>query len=95
MFTSLLLLQTLLSVIMQFAGIGSAGIFFLSSVPLFIGISLNALLGSGPRAPLWLYAFGQVMPLLSGAQIMAATLDVFVPLVSRSSFYSTLYSLSS
>lgn len=69
---------------MQFAGIGSAGIFFLSSVPLFVGISLNALVGGGGgrRVPLWLYAFGQVMPLLSGAQVMGATLDVFVPLVS-------------
>lgn len=81
MFTSLLLLQTFLASIVQFAGIGSGGLYFLSAVPLFISLVANALLVDGGEISLWTYAFAQISPLLTGTQVMTATLDVFVPLV--------------
>jgi FtsH-binding integral membrane protein len=38
--------------------------------------------GKDGSVSLWTYALGQVIPLLTGTQILAATLVVFVPLVS-------------
>jgi hypothetical protein len=81
MFTSLLLLQTSLACILQFAGIGSAGLLFFSAFPLFIFLVLNALFMRGGEISLWTYALTQFIPLISGTQVLAATLDVFVPLV--------------
>jgi hypothetical protein len=81
MFTSLLLLQTFLTCVLQFSGIGSAGLFFFSAFPLFISLALNALFMHGGEISLWTYALAQLSPLLSGTQVLAATLDVFVPLV--------------
>jgi len=81
MFTSLLLLQTSLACILQFAGIGSAGLFFLSAFPLFIFLVLNALFMHGGEISLWTYALTQFVTLITGTQVLAATLDVFVPLV--------------
>jgi hypothetical protein len=47
MFTSLLLLQTFLACVLQFSGIGSAGLFFFSAFLLFISLALNALFTHG------------------------------------------------
>jgi hypothetical protein len=44
---------------------------------------------------LWTYALGQTVPLLTGTQLTSATLVVFVPLVSGSSFYGPLLILLS
>lgn len=86
MFTSLLLLQSTLALVIQLRGIGSAGLFFLSGVPLFLALALNAVLAMGVKGrkgqiSLWTYAVAQVAPLMIGGQMMTATLDVFVPLV--------------
>jgi hypothetical protein len=82
MFTSLLLSQTFLACVTQFAGIGSGGLFFLTALPLFFSIALNALFVNGGEISLWTYALGQFSPILCGTQVLTATLDVFVPLVS-------------
>ena len=64
------------------AGIGSAVIFFVSAVPLLVGIVLNAILTKpGEEMSLLSYAIGQVAALSVGIQTMYQTLDVFVPLV--------------
>lgn len=81
MFTSLLLVQSFFACIIQFAGIGSAGLLFLSALPLFLSLALNALFMVDGEISLWTYALGQLHPLLVGTQVMSATLDVFVPLV--------------
>lgn len=81
MFTSLLLVQSFFACIIQFAGIGSAGLLFLSALPLFFSLALNALFIHGGEISLWTYALGQLHPLLVGTQVICATLDVFVPLV--------------
>lgn len=59
-----------------------------SAVPLLVAVSLNALFASGPKGQISLvtYGAGLIMPLITGFQILAATIDVFVPLVSPSSF---------
>jgi len=44
---------------------------------------------------LWTYALGQTVPLLTGTQLTSATLVVFVPLVSGSSFHGPLLILLS
>jgi hypothetical protein len=82
MFTSLLLLQTFLACVIQFAGIGSAVLYFISGSFLFLSLLLNALFTNGGEIALWTYALAQFVPILTGTQLMAATLDVFVPLVS-------------
>lgn len=82
MFTSLLLSQTFVACALQFAGIGSAGLLFLSGLPLFFILALNALFMNGGEMSLWTYGLAQFVPILTGTQVLIATLDVFVPLVS-------------
>jgi hypothetical protein len=83
MFTSLLLVQTFLACAIQIAGIGSAVAFLISGLSLFFSLGLNALIvGGGGEIVLWMYTLGQFVTILTGTQLMAATLDVFVPLVS-------------
>ena len=53
MFTSLFLLQTFLACVLQFAGIGSAGLFFFYAFPLFISLTLNALFTHSGEISLW------------------------------------------
>jgi hypothetical protein len=49
MFTSLLLLQSLSAFVIQMAGIGSAAVFFLSALPLFVALLINGLLIPGTQ----------------------------------------------
>lgn len=82
-FSSLLLLQAFCAFAIQMAGVGSAVVFFLSAVPLFLGLVLNAILTKpGEEMSLWSYAIGQFSALSVGTQTMCQTLEVFVPLVS-------------
>lgn len=86
MFSGLLLSLAFATVFLQFIGIGSAAMFFLSAAPIFVSILLDSLStgGKGPMS-LWAYALGQLSPLLTGTQVICTVFDVFVPLVSTTS----------
>lgn len=100
--TALLLIQTGGALALQLFGIGSAYFLFVSAVPLFGALSLDALLHRGGlRVSLWTYALGMSVPLMSGTRMACITLDVFVPLVcpshffyARAQFFPTLLYLS-
>lgn len=81
-FTALLLLQALAAITVQVAGIGSAAIFFLSALPLFVALIINSLLmGNTKNISLWTYAIGQGPTLLMGSMLIVGVIEVFVPLV--------------
>ncbi|EGN96948.1 hypothetical protein SERLA73DRAFT_57990 [Serpula lacrymans var. lacrymans S7.3] len=82
-FTSLLLLQSFLAAVLQLAGVGSSAMFFLSGLSVFSALLVNTVISRGDNISLWTYACGQLIPLLTGTQLTAATLDVFVPLTGR------------
>lgn len=85
--TSMLLAQTFSAFLLQFIGIGSSALFFLSSLVLFIALAVNTMIKApGQDVSLWAYAIGQLIPSTTGAQMVYGVLEVFVPLVS----YSTL-----
>ena len=81
-FTGLLLVQCLAAIAVQVAGIGSAVIYFLCALPLFVALIINFLLmGNTKNISLWTYAIGQISPLLSGSMLIVGVVEVFVPLV--------------
>jgi hypothetical protein len=81
-FTALLLMQSGGALALQLFGIGSAYFLFINAAPLFVAMSLDAVLNRGTRAvSLWTYALGMSVPLLTGAKTACIALDVFVPLV--------------
>ncbi|KAF8972707.1 hypothetical protein BDZ97DRAFT_1649998 [Flammula alnicola] len=83
-FTALLLMQTLMALAIQMINIGSAAIFFLSALPLFIVFALNQLFaGSNHRLSLWTYGVGQMLPSLTGTLLLLGVTEVFVPLTGR------------
>ncbi|GJE93217.1 M28 family metallopeptidase [Phanerochaete sordida] len=82
-FTSLLLVQSALAWGIQAFGIGSAALFFISSLPLCLALLLNSVVSSGPDVSLLSYAIGQFIPLTTGAQLAFEVLNVFVPLTGR------------
>ena len=85
--TALLLVQSGGALALQLLGIGSAYFLFISAVPLFAALALDALLNRGGLlVSLWTYALGMSVPLLSGTRMACITLDVFVPLVRPSLF---------
>ena len=80
--TALLLMQSGGTLALQLLGLGSAYFLFINAVPLFVAISLDALLNRGSRVvSLWTYALGMLMPLFTGAKMACIVFDVFVPLV--------------
>ncbi|CCA75676.1 hypothetical protein PIIN_09666, partial [Serendipita indica DSM 11827] len=85
---AVLLLNAYLAVVVQFAGIGSAIVFFLISMGIGSAVALGLLMDSFSRRPRLrihplLYFFGSALPLASGTQLTVGTLDVFVPLTGR------------
>ena len=83
MLTSMLLTQSFSAFLLQFIGIGSSALFFLSSLALFIALAINTVAKApGQDVSLWAYAIGQLIPSTTGAQMMYGVLEVFVPLVS-------------
>ena len=69
------------------AGIGSASIFFLCALALFVALIINTLLvGNMKNISLWTYAIGQAMPLLTGSMLIVGVVEVFVPLVCHFKF---------
>ena len=84
-YNSSLLAQAGIAVVLQFANIGSAAIFFLSALPLFSALALNPFFsGPTPRLSLWTYAIGSLLPSISGVLLLLGVVDVFVPLVCES-----------
>ncbi|KAI0262019.1 hypothetical protein BGY98DRAFT_1192657 [Russula aff. rugulosa BPL654] len=82
--TALLLMQSGGALVLQLFGIGSAYFLFVSAVPLFGALSLDALLNRGGlHVSLWTYALGMSVPLMSGTRMACITLDVFAPLTGR------------
>lgn len=90
--TALLLMQSGGALALQLFGIGSAYFLFVSAVPLFGALSLDALLNRGsPLVSLWTYALGMLVPLVSGTRMACIVLDVFVPLVCSSHFLPCMH----
>ncbi|TCD69495.1 hypothetical protein EIP91_007425 [Steccherinum ochraceum] len=83
MFTSLLLLYSTTACAIQFLGVGSAAVFFLLGLPLFIALALNPFIKADEGISLWTYAIGLFVPLNIGSEMIFNTLDVFVPLTGR------------
>lgn len=83
LWTTLLLMQTSVALGLQCMDVGSAAIFFMSALPLFIVVLINPLFASGSgHVALISYALGQIFPLLTSSLLAIPTLEVFVPLVS-------------
>ena len=81
-FTSTLLLHNTLACGIQLLGVGSAALFFISGLPLTIAYLVDVIVSrKGGQVSLLSYAVGQFIPLVIGAQMVFALLDVFVPLV--------------
>ena len=79
----MLLTQSFSAFLLQFIGIGSSALFFLSSLALFIALAINTVAKApGQDVSLWAYAIAQLIPSTTGAQMMYGVLEVFVPLVS-------------
>ncbi|KAI0684198.1 hypothetical protein BC835DRAFT_1523949 [Cytidiella melzeri] len=82
--TSMLLVQASLALLVQWLGVGSAALFFLSSLALFVGLAVNSLITKpGQDVSLLAYTIVQSIPLTTGAQMMFNVLEVFVPLTGR------------
>jgi hypothetical protein len=79
--SALLLMQSGGALGLQLLGIGSACFLFVAAVPLFVALSLDALLNRHAIVSLWTYALGLAVSLLIGTEMTSIVLDVFVPLV--------------
>ncbi|KAF7356117.1 Peptide hydrolase [Mycena venus] len=92
-FSSILLLQTATAFGIQLFNVGSAAMFFISGLPIFVALLINnaVLTTRKGEISLWSYALGQFLPLLTGTLIMVPTVEVFVPLVSTSFKSQTNY----
>lgn len=78
----MLLLQSFLALGIQLLNIGSAAIFFLNSIPVFLALLLNPLLASNPHdMSMGTYFLAQIFPLLTSSLLAIPVLEVFVPLV--------------
>ncbi len=87
--TALLLIQSAGALSLQLLGIGSQYSLFVSAVPLFVALSLDAFLNRGGLVKLWTYALGMFVPLLGGTKMVCIVLHVFVPLLCSTTFPST------
>ncbi|EAU90683.2 hypothetical protein CC1G_03952 [Coprinopsis cinerea okayama7 len=86
--TSLILMQTFLALVIQLLNVGSAAIFFINAVPVFFALLVvNPLFKRGGRergeVSMVTYVVGSVFPLLTGSLLAIPTLEVFVPLTGR------------
>lgn len=80
--TSMLLVQIFSASAIQWLGVGSAAMLFLSSLSLFVALAVNAVIAKNRQdLSLWAYALAQFIPSTSGAQMLYGVLEVFVPLV--------------
>ncbi|PPQ63101.1 hypothetical protein CVT24_005812 [Panaeolus cyanescens] len=83
-FTALLLIQSVIAVAVQLLNVGSAALFFLLALPIFVALFLNPLFtGTNRRISLFTYAVGQLLPIVTGTMLILGVADVFVPLAGR------------
>lgn len=83
-FTSILLLQSGFAVLVQLLKVGSAAMFFLCALPLFVVLLINPLFSGNTKSiSLATYFLGQILPLLTGSLLTIPTIEVFVPLMGR------------
>ncbi|KAJ7736555.1 hypothetical protein DFH07DRAFT_905762 [Mycena maculata] len=84
-YAATLLLQSSAALGIQLLNVGSAAMFFISGLPIFIALLVNDLLLTTRKGEvsLWVYALGQFLPLMTGTLIMVPTVEVFVPLTGR------------
>ena len=88
--TALPLMQSAGALSLQLLGIRSAYSLFVSAVPPFVALSLDAFMNSGGLlVKLWTYALGMFVPLLGGTKMVCIVLHVFVPLLCSTTFPST------
>jgi len=90
-FAGLLLFQSFLAALGQLINIGSSAAPFIGSLGFFTAMCLDTTLAymhhtppfnDDRELPLWAYPVAMFLPLCCGVQLLAATLVVFVPLVS-------------
>ncbi|KAF8325029.1 hypothetical protein F5887DRAFT_1065471 [Amanita rubescens] len=82
MFTALLLVQSATAFGLQLSGIGSAALFFLMALPLFVAMVINPVFSARKsEISLVTYAIGAAPALLTGPLLMLAVVEFFVPLV--------------
>jgi hypothetical protein len=89
LFTAHLLIQSAGALSLQLFGIGSAYSLFVSAVPLFVALFLDAFLDRGGLVNLGTYTLGMFVPLLGSTKMACIVLDVFVPLVCSTTFPSS------
>jgi len=78
----MLLLQAFFAFALQLVGVGSAALFFLTGLPLFVSLIVDPLFSRGRKElSLVTYFLGQTLPLTTGTMLLMGTLDFFVPLV--------------
>jgi hypothetical protein len=87
LFTSLLLTQAATALGIQLLGIGSAAMFFLASLSLFVTLLLNHFIAPKGQISLWTYAFGSLTPLLTSTILFYSVIEVFVPLVRQAACF--------
>lgn len=82
MFNALLLVQSATAFGLQLLGIGSAALFFIMALPLFVAMVMNPLFSARKgQISLVTYAIGSAPSLLTGPLLMLAVVEFFVPLV--------------
>ena len=95
MFTALLLVQSATAFGLQLAGIGSAALFFIMALPLFVAMVINPVFSARKsEISLVTYAIGSAPALLTGPLLMLAVVEFFVPLVCHSlDAFAVIYEL--
>ena len=90
---AVLLSHSLLALLIQAAGIGSSGLFFLSGTPILAGLILERLVTNAYDDGVWLgtYVIGQLIPISFGTELFSATADFFVPLVSVFAYHAHFF----
>jgi hypothetical protein len=82
--TSLLLVLSSGAFVLQLISVGSSVMLFLIALPLLASLLVDRVINkSASTVSLLTYALGQIIPLLTGTQIICTIFDVFVPLVSH------------
>ncbi|KAJ7625774.1 hypothetical protein FB45DRAFT_922289 [Roridomyces roridus] len=84
-YAAILLMQSAAAFVIQLFGIGSAALFFIPSLSIFVAMLVNdfVLTTRAGEVSLWTYLLGSWFTLLTGTLVLLPTLEVFVPLTGR------------
>ncbi|KAF8624137.1 hypothetical protein AX17_007200 [Amanita inopinata Kibby_2008] len=86
MFGAILLVKSAAAFVLQSLGIGSAVLFFISALPLFVSLLLNPLFTRSKtmgEISLVTYGIGLILPLITGTMLLVSVVEFFVPLTGR------------